>query len=301
MKIKIRPLCIAIGFALLTQFSVRAQMTNTPTLFKNYYYDYKLANPSLVGSKSKHLINTVYSGISGAPVRVVYGSYEADIAAISSGIGGALTYDKIGSWRTILAGAFYSYKFSLSKTSGLRFGTHIFYQHQTIDFSDIRLIDPVDPVLGSGKTTRSQFNGDLGVAFYSDPITIGIALKNVLDEERIPNALTSPESRHVTVVASRDFRISDNLELSPSLLLVSDFENHKLGLNAIFEIRQWWLLGAGFVSSDQYPDDLTFSAGVNIKGWVQIITHLYSSSRQKTGFSDPLMEAMVRVTIPEKK
>jgi type IX secretion system PorP/SprF family membrane protein len=297
--VKNRPVYLTLVFAI--QFlNVSAQNANTPTLFKNYYYDYKIANPAFVGSKSKHLVNTVYSGVPGSSSELVYASYERNIKAINSGVGGMFTYEQLGPWARKHIGVFYAYKLAFSENSGIRFGTQVFYQRRTIDYSYFRLQDTIDPIYSSGTETRANVNFDLGALYYSPVITVGISLKNILKQDFEPFALENQKSTFFTLVASRKFNIVNGLNAEPSLLFSTDFDERRIGVNGLFEIKEWILLGAGFISSGDDEGDINVNVGVNIKDWVQIITHLYSTRNQTEQYeSDTFIETMVRVTIPE--
>jgi type IX secretion system PorP/SprF family membrane protein len=272
------------------------QLTNPSTPFFNYYYDYKLFNPAFTGTKARHTITTVYSGFpSDNAGSRFYGSYEMNIEAINSGVGAAFTHDNLGYYSSSLAGLFYSRQFTFNENSGLRIGTQMFYRTQTTDYSQLIIGGFTDPFLGSGKETTNNFNFDMGIVYYNKYATIGASLQNAL------NSGTSQP--YINVIAERQFKISNSLILTPSILLLTDFSQSQFSVNNTFEIAQWILLGAGYTTFDSGYDDLSFNEGLNIKNRVQIVTHLYSKQNQdyvSPFFSGRFFEIMVRATLPEK-
>lgn len=52
---------ITMVLLIINMTKVIAQYHNSPTPFDAYYYDYKLANPALVGIKNEHVITTMES------------------------------------------------------------------------------------------------------------------------------------------------------------------------------------------------------------------------------------------------
>jgi type IX secretion system PorP/SprF family membrane protein len=291
-----KPLCLAVIILAMLTANVYGQRTDSPKPFYNYYYDYKLANPAFVGTKSKHLINTVYSGVTGnSSPRFLYASYERNINSLQHGAGASFMYDEAGPRTRLLGGIFYSHRIKFNDERGLRLGTHAFYLRRTVDYDYYRPLDPNDPLLVSGTATTHSLSFDLGVAYDSPAITIGVSFKNLIRRD--------PEIRTMNVLVTRTVNITDGLRLEPSLLFYTELRNYAAAsLNNILEIKQWILVGGGYtISADGY-DDLTFSAGLNIKDWVQLIAHVYSKENQKynIGSADRVIETMIRVTIPQK-
>jgi type IX secretion system PorP/SprF family membrane protein len=292
MTTKNKAHCLTLLLVVILTADVDAQLSNSPAPFNSYYYDYKIANPAFVGAKSKHLINTVYSGIAGvSPYHLLYASYERNIESIKSGIGGLFLYDELGPVKRVYGGLLYSYRHAFNETSGVRLGTQVFYRSQTIDYDYYRYINPGDLLAGYGTETNQSVNLDLGAAYYSPTITIGASLKNVMKRDE--------ETTTLNLLATRKFTVLDGLKAEPSVFFFTDFDDNSLSLNNIFEIRRWVLLGAGYTSGGD-SGDFIFNVGLNIKDWVQIITHVYSSWYQTHRRTDPRIETMIRVMIPER-
>lgn len=293
---KTRPLFLTIIFIAAFATTISAQSGNSPTPFYGYYYDYKLANPAFIGNKGKHVITTVYSGFpSGNTGAMLYGSYERSIASVKSGVGTTIIYDQLGPVTYVLASALYSKRVPFNETSGLRFGTQVFYQSKTVSYDYFQTIYPDDPLIGaSGRDIRETFNFDLGLVYYSQYGTLGASIKNILN--------TEDDLPMLNLVLEREFKVIKGLTVTPSVFFRSDFNDKEFYMNSTFEIAQWILLGSGYRIADQRRSNLTFNAGLNIKDWVQIVGHVYSSAYYNyvTSFDDKhFIEMMIRVKIPE--
>jgi hypothetical protein len=101
------------------------------------------------------------------------------------------------------------------------------------------------------------------------------------------------------LLVSHDFVITPAIEVVPSCLLVIYPNGSLAGLNATAKIHKWLMVGAGNRFRNG-SSEFSFNFGINIKDWVQIITHCYSSTNQKYEFEKPYVETLLRMTVPER-
>jgi type IX secretion system PorP/SprF family membrane protein len=285
-------------FVLSVLESSHAQDYNFADPFYSYYYDYKIANPALTGTKAKHLITTVFHGIPKTTIdnKIIYASYERNISSIKSGIGGVFLYDQFGPWIDRQANVLFSKQISFNEKSGLYLGTQLLYNHRELDFSKFKFLDSYDPLIVEGDYSRSRFNFDLGTAYYSPLGTFGVSVKNILREKNDDIFLRATDPTLV-LLAFRDFTITKNFVVTPSIMYKNDFEYGNVSVNANIEVMKWVILGGSYSFRDG-DDRFMCNAGINIKDWVQIVTHLYSSFNDRFDDYDPTVETMIRVTIP---
>jgi type IX secretion system PorP/SprF family membrane protein len=286
--------CLPVILVLAFAIDICAQNTYSPTPFYSYYYDYKLANPAFTGTKARHVINTTYAGIpSHRSSKLFYGSYERNIASVKSGVGGLVMYEEFGPVTMTHCGLFFSRRLPFGEKSGLHVGTQVFYQSHELDGKYYRYVQDGDPLIGEGTETTRLVNVDLGLLYYSRFVTIGASVKGI--REKMETERTS-----LNVIATREFNITKGLKANPSALFFTDFTDNRFYLNSTFEIKKWILLGLGYRFVEHGPDDISFNVGLNIKDWVQVITHVYSSEMRSDN-ANALVETMIRVTIPERK
>jgi type IX secretion system PorP/SprF family membrane protein len=226
MNFKNRTLNFAVTIVTSFTINTQAQISNSPTAFHNYYYDYKLANPAFTGTKAKHVITTVYQTVpSTSPQQqLVYGSYERHIQSIKSGIGGIFIYDRLGPYTRTQVGALYSKQLPFSETNGLELGTQLFYQRMKFDYDLLQVIDG-DPLLADGEETKTNVNVDFGMVYYSPDFTLGASVKNILKQQQ-SFRYAKESSALLNLVVTRDFKITEQLKVTPSVLFVTDFDNN---------------------------------------------------------------------------
>ena len=202
-----------------------AQDYNFADPFYSYYYDYKIANPALTGTKAKHLITTVFHGIPKTTIdnKIIYASYERNISSMKSGIGGVLLYDQFGPWIDRQANILFSKQIPFNEKSGLYLGTQLLYNHREIDFSKFRLLNPSDPLIVEESYTRTRLNFDLGTAFYSSYGTVGVSVKNIF-RETDDDFFSRPSNPTLVLLAYRDFTINKNFVVTPSIIYKNDFK-----------------------------------------------------------------------------
>lgn len=272
-----------------------AQYHNSATPFDAYYYDYKLANPALVGSKHEHVITTMGSAVlanfEGAP-RTFYSSYEQDLEKIKSGIGAVFTKGKIGVHSYFGSRLLYSKQLPFSEKSGLRIGTQLLYAREKTNY---RFLQPADPDELPNEI-RHNFNVDFGLAYYNDALIVGASVKSIIDQE------TTMEKTTLNLMATREVAVNDWLELKPSIFFVTNFDDNRLDVNSEVEFFDWVMIGAGYSFPINGRHNKSFHAGINIKDWVQVLTLVYSSVGYRTReFTETYVEGMVRLRIPGRK
>lgn len=275
----------------LTVFFVLISCIAYGQLFSSYYYDYKLLNPALVGIKDKHTITSVYRGTPFDKYAVLYyGSYETSIPSIKSGIGGFGLHEWFHATEQIQAGLFYSKQLSFNGNSGLRLGTQLSYQAVNYDYSELKLLDNLEYY---GGYERNEFNFDLGMQYYSSVIDVGVAVNDILIRNRTKRAWS--------VIASREINVSKWLTANPSLVYFASGEDFRFDINNVFEIKQLVLIGGGYSVQDG-DDNISFSLGLNIKDYVQLVGHVYSKQIYEfRNYIDRRAELLVRANIPHRK
>ena len=263
-----------------------AQRFNSATPFPFYYYDYKLANPGLVGIENNHTIDLMYTGVPvkpsssyGRTAQTLYGTYETNVSKLRGGIGGILNWQRQGPQNYLSANLLYSYELKLGAESEVRIGTQLRYQRLTINYDEFR-ISPDDPLIPeTSKDSESNFDVDLGVVYHAPKLTAGVTLKNIL-QPAFDVGLTSKikDKSEINILVARKFEINHWLDITPSVIIVSDFDRSFVDINSIFQIKKWVLVGVGYAFPENGRDDFSFNIGLNIGDTVQFITHLYSQS-----------------------
>jgi type IX secretion system PorP/SprF family membrane protein len=297
--VKNRPLLYTVVLAILF-VNARAQNFSSSTPVRNYYYDYKVSNPAFTGTNATHSITSAYAADEGGSFsfsELAYGSYELNVKSIQSGVGIISSIQEVGITRFTDYGLLYSKKLALNETRGFYVGTQLTHQRRRLDYSLLQPLYPNDPIIGQGNLEKvSSFDFALGIAYYSPQVTLGVACKNILEQD-----ITT---REFNFLATRDFTVTKSIKATPSLLLATDFDYNTLRLNSSFELFKWVLLGAGYTFPRNGRDNLDLNIGVNIKDRVQIITHLFASEYTRFRRYDSeafSIDTMIRVRIGDLK
>lgn len=283
-----RSLAIIVLSIVFTNAS-NAQRITTPAPYSSYYYDYKLANPAFTGSEGRHVITTAYSGNNAPNVNFFFASYEVNIESWKTSFGAIAASDEFGATKTDYFGLLFNKQISFTENSGIYLGMQLFYHRRKVEYD--QLYGPNDPLVEEGWESASNASGDFGIVYYWRTLSVGISARDLL---RPDNSGTS-----YSLILSNDFKIGQQVKLTPSVHYFSYSRYNQLNFNSTFEIRRWLLLGGGFRLDSNDHTDATFNAGVNIKGWVQIVTQFLSTSNyQRREYLSPQVEALVRVRIP---
>ena len=271
-----------------------------PDPFQNYYYDYKLANPALTGIHGKHAITTAYLGRPG-DVDAYYASYEARVPGIKSAVGVTAMLEDVFYLRSYHVGGLFSKQIPFNSESGLLVGTQVYYKKRITDLDEFYYYHQDDPlIIKRGDHTSANAGADFGVAFYRKNLTLAAGVKNVWVGD-VPEQFgwAQYEFTSFNLLFSNEFALTPAIELVPSCLLVSYPDGRLLALNATARIYKWVMVGAGNRFRNG-SSEFSFNVGINIKDWVQIVTHCYSSTNQKHEFDRPYMETLLRITVPDK-
>lgn len=275
----------------------------------NYYYDYKLSNPSFVGNDAKHKITTAYSGVlnddngNGSYSRAFLASYEAKLSKIKSGIGGMIVRHKFGSLDYVDASLLLSHQFKLTKTSGIQLGTQLQIRITKIDGKYYKYVDKEDPLVVEGEESQKNFNFGLGMNYYSRHFTIGFGYKRIKANDFGYDSVRQ-DTDVINLNLFREIKVCDWLNVTPSIFYFTDLSSYVMDVNNTFEIKKWILAGAGYRIPQEGEGDFTFNIGVNIKDYVQVVAHIYSYDRYKhqSEYDEKptFVEAMILVKIPER-
>ncbi len=268
--------------------------------FRNYYWDYKLTNPALTGTRGRHVITTSYLGRWDS-YDGLYGSYEANIPSIKSGVGATATYENLlGVNKLYHVGGLYSREFGFNESSGLRVGAHIYYQNNSVD-TDAYQINANDPLIFTGRYKNGRVGVDFGLLYYVNKFTFGASVNSISIARWSDGFVnTYSDATIFNFLASKELPLTSNLEIVPSCLLVTDMHDIRINVNSTFKVYNLLLVGVGssFIRQEAKAD---FNAGVNFKDRVQLIMHFYSSIEDRYRDYRRYFETMVRVTIPDRE
>ena len=210
---------IIILFIAIVSFKANAQQDAQSSM---YFFNPLNYNPAYAGSRGSLNFTGVHRsqwvGWDGAPT-TEFLSVHAPIAQKHIGIGGNLSYDKIGSRSNFSAMANFAYHLQLnSKNLRLSLGASAGLNANQYNFNSLIVTDVTDPAyLNSNKSLSPNFG--VGAYLYGKKGYLGFSIPKLLQKSIDNNTSNSILQRHYYLAAGYVFSVNSIFDLKPSLLV----------------------------------------------------------------------------------
>ncbi len=252
--------------AFTNEFSLAQQDPEFTQFMDNKMY----YNPAYAGvegiTRLSVLLRSKWTGYSGtfddggAPTTEVL-TMSAPIYKLNSGFGAYIINDNLGGLNNLALQGSYAYHVAV-KDAKLSFGINVGFYSQSIDFDKYRPNDPGDPLLLEGKQT--QFRPDMGAGvFYQAKKFYGsISVSHLLNpsfnfgSDELRNSLEPT----IYVMGGYHYDITYNLEVTPSLLVQSDFNKYLINLGAVLKYNNKFWGGITY----KYLESASFIVGMSL-------------------------------------
>ncbi|MBW4890232.1 type IX secretion system membrane protein PorP/SprF [Mucilaginibacter sp. HMF5004] len=218
-----------------------------------YMFNGIYINPAYAGYQEKINLHSYYrnqwTGIPGAPVSM---SVALDASANDGNVGLALqlSSDKLGAQSNFSAYANYAYRLRMNVdgTSRLALGLGIGVQQQALNTS---LLEPNDPEPKQILGTQSKLIPDarIGVYYSNNKFYAGLSADNLVSQylDFSDQPYLAKPKLHIYLTGGVLFRLSEDLQLKPSLLLKDDTKGPtSLDINSFVLIGEKLWLGGSF-------------------------------------------------------
>ena len=167
---------------------------------------------------------------------------------INSGVGGVITYDRLGPFRSLTAKGTFAYQFRLKNESLISFGARFGVVSQGIDGSLLRAVDSDDAVVdglkSSGKVNQLKPDADVGVWYNTRKYYAGISVFHLTSSTFNYNksAINSKQSRHLYLTGGYHVGLAQDIILTPSALIQTDFAETtaNYGVLANYQKHKYW-------------------------------------------------------------
>lgn len=276
-------------------------------MFNQYYINQFVYNPSYVGfDKNANVTlirNQKWTDYSGGFI-TNYVSVGTMLKDEKSGIGIDLYSDYVGITSKLKANLAYSYRIQLGEKMNLRAGVSAGVIDNRINFSDVFVNDPNDPLLVNLNYDRkTSFNLNAGINFTYDEFQFGIAVPQAIGQRLVYN----DEDLYYTLgrqyIANTSYRFLFNQEsennkmsLRPDILAI-----YTPGLpfnyngSLIFEMDKYGWIGATYKSDYAIGINL----GINMVPNLKIgLAYDYQISAVASYNSVPNVEILLHYRIP---
>lgn len=279
LKLKKETAHIALVLVMVLASVLDAKAQQTP-IFTNYTNSYSYVNAGFAGLSEGINVLGLYrqqwagfvdtDGNEIAPQTFLL-TGDMPIRAIHGGIGLSIMQDHIGFENNINVGLGYSYHLDLGGST-LGIGLSGTLLNRTVDFSQLKPINPSDPLLSglSGETSDMLFDFNVGL-FWQMPESfyIGVSVVNVLESvgktlsENATSSASFTTDRTFYALAGWPFQLEDlpMFTFVPSVSVMSDIASTQLNASARVIYNNVFSLGVNY----RPQESVGLMVGVSIK------------------------------------
>lgn len=242
---------------LLALGSGLAAMGQQDVMISQYLFNGLLINPAYAGShpytSTSVLHRSQWAQFEGAPTTSVL-ALDGAMRNGSLGLGMLVFHDQLGITEQTEAALNLAYRFPLG-AGHMAFGLRAGLSSITADFNAVDIWDPGDPLYQGGTQVHQTIKFGAGAYYHLQRLYVGISVPTLLPLG--PHAETIVP--HYLATAGGVMRISDGVELKPSVLLkmvANTPAQLDLNLHALFQQKIWlgvgWRIGDAVVSMLEY-------------------------------------------------
>lgn len=217
---------IVLITVLLSAEIVSAQQT---PIFNNYFVNPYILNPALAGAGETTVFmdfRKQWDGIIGAPESQMI-TVDGALSNQKTGLG-FTAYNDLTNVFSRVSGMFtFAQQFNFSEKHHIRLGLSGGITQNKIQFDKINAEDPTESVIMTNNQNATAFDGIFGFSYSLHNLKLGFVANQLLESSfEYESSFTERQLdfgfiRHYSATMSYDFKIKDDWELSPILLLRS--------------------------------------------------------------------------------
>ena len=231
-------------------------------------------NPATAGSEGVTRVQLIYrtqwagyttsAGAGGAPTSQLL-TANLPLNSINSGLGIYAFNDAIGPISNQSVQLAYAYRLAL-KSGTLAVGVQAGVHNKTIDYSNIIVRDPGDPLIGTGQVSQLQPDFSAGVHYSTVDYWVGLSLfhLNAAAYKLGTDRGINPMSRTAYLSAGYRLGVAYDLDVQPSILYKYSTEPglqaSSLDVNVLATYANRYFAGAGY----RLQEAITAMAGLNL-------------------------------------
>ncbi len=196
----------------------------------------------------------------GAPTTQVL-TMNAPIYKLNSGFGAYIINDNLGGLNNLALQGSYAYHVAV-KDAKLSFGINAGFYSQSIDFDRYRPNDRDDLLILEGKQTQFRPDMGAGVFYQAKKLYGSISVSHLLNPSFNfgSDELRNPLEPTIYFMGGYHYDITYNLELTPSLLVQSDFNEYLINLGAVLKYNNKFWGGITY----KYLESASLIVGINL-------------------------------------
>jgi len=262
--------------------------------FSQYAFTGLTVNPAYAGYKEDWTLNMVsrlqWTGIPGAP-RTAAVSIDGltDDLVKTIGLGLVIVGDQLGPQTTSSVYANYAYRLQMDAedTKRLCFGIGIGASQYAVDDTKFNAIDGLDPLLGTGTSTRISPDFRAGIFYNSPTFYAGLSALNFLADAAFnDNTTVIRLTRSYYLTAGYILPINENIDWKPSILIKEDFKGPtNMDITNSFLLGKVLWLGGSYRTGVNTVSKLALQSNLDHYDAIAGIVQFYVNDRCRIGYS----------------
>ncbi|RPE08843.1 type IX secretion system membrane protein PorP/SprF [Chitinophaga lutea] len=269
--------------------------------FSQYVFNGLSVNPAYAGYKESWYMNAIYrhqwAGFPGAP-RTGGVSIDGLTNARDNkvGVGLQIMSDRLGPQEALSLYGSYAYRIPLDDedTRRLCIGIGAGVTQYAIDGAALQYIDDNDEAIPTGKASNWIPDARFGIYYYTSKFYAGISVMDLFalytDATRYSwkgnNYATIRKTQHVYFTAGTMLKLSDVLQLKPSIMVKEDFKGPtSVDLNAFLLIGERIWIGGSYRTNARIWTKENLANDLRAINAASIMAEFYASERLRVGYA----------------
>lgn len=249
-----------IGIFMVLSLLMNGLFAQTDYQYSSYMHNQLAINPAFSASSKdlnfSLLGRSQWFGLSNAPQTFTFNAHT--LVPKIGGIGLTMSRDQLGSEINTAAKISYAYTVKFGDSTNLSFGLSAGINSRSIDL-DRMVFENSEPLLTNGALeTKIKPDFGFGIRFMLKKLDIQVATTHITSSFDSYDYNSIP--RHIYAMASYNFRLSNNLTLTPSVFYKTNNVFYKVDANLNALIQNRFMVGAGY----RFGEAVLVSAGMKI-------------------------------------
>lgn len=287
-------------YLLFITFTVKAQQE---VQFSQYVFNGLSVNPAYAGYKEELYLHSTYrqqwTAFPGAPqTGTVALDGLTDVYSKRVGVGGQLTWDKLGPQECISLYGSYAYRIPVGNNDDednrLSIGLGLGIAQYAVDGNSRKYVDADDPDIILGKQSTLVPDARFGIYYATSRSYIGISVTDLFSAYTggkiyLGNGTlytTLRKTRHVYLTGGAIIYLNEDLKLKPSLMIKDDFRGPtSADLNVFLLLQDKLWLGASYRAGLNLWGKEDLQKDLNPNAALSFMIEVFAADNIRLGYS----------------